>query len=450
LVLIVVGVGAVQAAEAELKHHVAAIEHNLHESVIAFWLPRSIDRQHGGYHINFDIDGRPNGKTTKGLVTQARMVWFWAHMARVGPDGPEFKRNDYLAAAEHGFRFLRDRLHDNENEGYFWEVDQTGSQRLRPNKHLYGQAFALYALAEYYLATEDRQPLDLAGRLFDVLEEHAHDREHGGYHEYFTPDWQPVPTDQPTYMGIANAKLMNTHLHLMEAMTAYVMASKRPLARRRLWELMEIQSNTVVRKRHGFCTDKYRTDWTPILDPPHNVVSYGHDIENIWLLMDARHVLDLPQAPLVDLHRTLWEYSMKYGLDVEDGGLYYTGPFQKPATHRDKSWWVQAELLISALRMYQLTGDPRYARRFEQTWQFIDEKMTDHKRGGWFATVRPDGSVAGEKANLWKCAYHNGRALIESLSILKQNQQAESEHVNDLRPHRNASTPAADPHKGWD
>jgi mannobiose 2-epimerase len=408
----------VDAAPPELKRHAAAIESNLHESIVAFWLPRSIDRQHGGYEINFDIHGKPNGKTTKGLVTQARMVWFWAHMARAGLDGPEFKRADYLAAAEHGFRFLGERLRDAEHGGYFWEVDQTGRKRLRPNKHLYGQAFALYALSEYHLATGDRQALELAHRLFDTLERAAHDREHGGYHEYFTPDWQPVPPDEGTYMGIAGVKLMNTHLHLMEAMTTYVLASHRPLARTRLAELMEIQSNTVVRKSDGFCTDKYRPDWTPMLDPPHNVVSYGHDIENVWLLIDARRALDLPQAPLVDLYHALWDYSLEHGLDADRGGLYYTGPFNGPATDRNKSWWVQAELLISALRMHQLTGDPRYAEIFDQTWRFIDEEMTDHEHGGWYATITPEGSARGDKANVWKCAYHNGRALIEALDIL--------------------------------
>ena len=64
----------VNAGPLELKRHASAIERNLHEAVVAFWLPRSIDREHGGYHINFDIHGKPNGKTSKGLVTQARMV----------------------------------------------------------------------------------------------------------------------------------------------------------------------------------------------------------------------------------------------------------------------------------------------------------------------------------------------------------------------------------------
>jgi mannobiose 2-epimerase len=419
LVAAAVSASVPRAASAELERYATAIERNLHESIVAFWLPRSIDTEHGGYVINFDMRGEPNGKTTKGLVTQARMVWFWSRMTRAGYDGPRYERADYVDAAKHGFCFLRDRLRDGEHGGYYWEVDQTGKQPLRPNKHLYGQSFALYALAEYHLATGDRQALELADQLFDTLERHAYDREHGGYHEYFTTDWKPVPADQPTYMGIAGAKLMNTHLHLMEAITTYAIASQRRLARTRLAELIEIQSNTVVRKSQGFCTDKYRPDWTPILDPPHNSVSYGHDIENVWLLMDARRALDLPQAPLVDLYHTLWDYSMKYGLDVDGGGLYYTGPFHAPATNRDKSWWVQAELLISALRTYRLARDPRYAEVFERTWRFIDEKMTDHEHGGWYATLRPDGTVAGEKGNLWKCAYHNGRALIEVLTILK-------------------------------
>lgn len=407
------------AARDELKRYAAAVERNLHESVVAFWLPRSIDDAHGGYHINFDIHGDPNGKTSKGLVTQARMVWFWSHMARAGMEGPKFARADYLAAARHGYRFLQRRLQDAEHGGYFWEVDQSGTKPLRPNKHLYGQAFALYALSEYHLATGDQRALELAHQLFAALEEHAHDGKHGGYREYFTRDWNPVAPDEPVYMGMADAKLMNTHLHLMEAMTTYTEACKRSEVRARLRELMEIQANTVVRKADGFCTDKYETDWTPILAAPHDIVSYGHDIENVWLLMQTRRVLGLPQSPLVDLYRTLWDYSIEYGLDHANGGLYYTGPFHAAATNRNKSWWVQAEVLVSALWMYKLTGEQQYADVFEETWRFVEEKMTDHEHGGWYATVKPDGSVSGDKGNLWKCAYHNGRALIEALEVLE-------------------------------
>jgi mannose/cellobiose epimerase-like protein (N-acyl-D-glucosamine 2-epimerase family) len=85
----------------------------------------------------------------------------------------------------------------------------------------------------------------------------------------------------------SDSKLMNTHLHLLEAMTTFYQASKLPPARERLRELIDIQTNAVVRKTIGACTDQYERDWTPRLDSRTARVSYGHDIENIWLLMDA-------------------------------------------------------------------------------------------------------------------------------------------------------------------
>jgi mannose/cellobiose epimerase-like protein (N-acyl-D-glucosamine 2-epimerase family) len=38
---------------------------------------------------------------------------------------------------------------------------------------------------------------------------------------------------------------------------------------------------------------------------------------------------------------------LKYGYDNERGGLYYLGIDNKPATNRDKIWWVEAEMLAA-------------------------------------------------------------------------------------------------------
>src|SRR5260221_617889 len=123
-----------------------------------------------------------------------------------------------------------------------------------------GQAFGLYALSEYYLASSRPEALELANRQFDVMEAKSHDKTYGGYQEWFNEDWTPGPPGN-TYMGEPDHKLMNTHLHLLEAMTTYYRASKLPLARERLLELIQIQSSTVVRKGLGACTDKYLRNW---------------------------------------------------------------------------------------------------------------------------------------------------------------------------------------------
>jgi mannobiose 2-epimerase len=221
-------------------------------------------------------------------------------------------------------------------------------------------------------------------------------------------------------MGPAGLKLMNTHLHLLEAMTAYYRASKLPAAAERLRELIAIESNAVVRKGLTACTDKYEQDWTPRLEGSYARVSYGHDLENVWLLIDALRALGESPWPYMDLFRALWDYSLKFGYDTQQGGFYDDGAFNQQADRRNKTWWVQAEAIVSALYMYDLTREQKYLDVFRQTYDFIDKHQTDWAVGEWHGTITPDLQVRpGGKANIWKAGYHNGRAMIECLAILK-------------------------------
>jgi len=409
---------AAAAAAQGLKPAEAAarMERMLMDNILKFWHPHALDTEHGGYRLNHDERGVWKGDAPKAVVTQARMVWFFARMARAGHGD----RKQMLDAAEHGYRFLMERMWDARHGGFFWRVDATGRQKLAPKKHLYGQAFALYALSEYAMASGRKDVLEAAVRLFELLEAKAHDPRHGGYLEYFNEDWTLPPADERGYMGVTrDFKLMNTHLHLMEAMTSFYRASALPLARERLIELITIEGSAVVRHAYGACSDRHRPDWTPVLDGPGGRASYGHDLENIWLLEDALRAAGLPVAPWTDFFRNNFEYSMKYGWDPRLGGFWDWGPLGKPAESRVKIWWVQAEALVSALAMYRLTGEPRYWNVFEKTWRFIEQFMADTERGEWWPQTDENGKPGGDKANAWKAAYHNGRAMIEGLLILR-------------------------------
>jgi mannobiose 2-epimerase len=238
--------------------------------------------------------------------------------------------------------------------------------------------------------------------------------------EFFSRDWSAEPADVPPYLGVPHGvKTMNTHLHLMEALTAFYRASQLPLAATRLAELITIQSNTVVRKASAACTDQYARDWTPRLSPELARASYGHDLENIWLLVDAHDALGLPIAPQEDLFRTLFANAVTHGYDRQLGGFFDSGPLGADADRRGKTWWVQAEALVSALTMYKLTGDAQYADVFRGTWRFVNERQTDWTTGEWFESVAPDGTAGGDKAHRWKAGYHDGRALLECLRLLR-------------------------------
>jgi mannobiose 2-epimerase len=343
------------------------------------------------------------------------MVWLFARLARAG-----YEREKMLDAAGHGYRFLTEKMWDARNGGFYWEVDAAGNRQIRPRKHLYGQAFGLYALSEYAMASGRRDVLDFAVRFFHLLEAKSHDKTYGGYLEFFNADWTPPPPGEPGYMGDPALKLMNTHLHLLEAMTTFYRASKLPLARERLLELIQIESNAVVRKGLVACTDKYDRDWKPRLEGNYARVSYGHDLENIWLLADAAEAAGVPVWPMLDLFRDLFGYSLRYGYDEQNGGFYDGGAFRAPADQRNKTWWVQAEALVSALYMHRLTKDSKYLAVFEKTWDFVEKHQIDWEHGEWWSTVTPAGEKRGDKAQIWKAGYHNGRAMLECLELLRR------------------------------
>lgn len=397
------------------KEYIPKLEKMLKENIAEFWLTKSIDTENGGYIINMDAQGNVKQGGTKMIVTQARTLWLFSRMIRAGYDSDEI-----LKAAEHGYKFLTEKMWDSEKGGFAWEVDATGNQRRQPLKHMYGQAFALYGISEYYLATKKPEVLKFANDFFELLDEKAYDKEYGGYLEFFNEDWTPAPNIN-NYMGSGNnQKLMNTHLHLLEAFTTYYHASQSELARKRLMELILIETNTVVRKDVGACTDRYERDWTPILTGNFASVSYGHDIENVWLVMDACKAIGQANEPLMDFYKSLYGYSYKHGYDQENGGFFNSGPFNQNATNRTKTWWVQAEALVSALYMYQATGDEKYKAVFEKSFEFVDKFIADWEYGEWHDSTSDVGIARrANKGQAWKCGYHNGRAMIECIEILK-------------------------------
>jgi len=399
----------------ELQKIKQSLERILTDNIIPFWYPQTIDRENGGYRLNHDTQGKWQGPSNKFIVSQARNVWFFARLYN-SPYG----KKEHLEAAKHGYEFLRDKMWDKEFGGFYSEVSSSGDSATVSSKHLYGQSFGLYALTEYAKASGDASALELARKLFNTLESRAYDTKNGGYREFFQRDWTIPPATAVSFMGIGpDIKLYNTHLHLMEPMTPYYLATCDSVARQRLIELIFIESNTILQKHIGACADRHSLDWTPIQDPKFYRASYGHDLENIWLLVDACDAAGIPNVPMMNLYRSLFDYALTYGFDWERGGFYYTGPYNKPAEDRSKSWWVQAEALVSALRMYRLTGERMYFDCFTKTLDWVVKRQVDWKNGDWFADIRADGTPSGMKAGPWKAAYHNGRSMLECLKILE-------------------------------
>ena len=393
----------------------------LDENILPFWFPACVDLKSRGYLAECSLSGEWQPLRNKNLVSQSRTLWFASRLINFGRTS-----DDNIRWAEHGFEYLRDYLWDRECGGFYWEIDLQTGRPAKPDKHLYGQAYALYALSEFALATGNESARQMADQLFEIVDTHAHDATNGGYNEFFRRDWKQPDTDEPSYMGHPpGIKQLNTHLHLLEAFTGYANLSDSELIRKRLTELILIQSTTVVSKEGGGCTDVFSSDWKRHSAGKFNRVTYGHDFENIWMLIEANRALGASNAPFMELYEHLFLTSVRYGWDRTNSGFYFRGRMLKLANERNKVWWTQAEALLGTLHMYALTGQAMYFQLFDETLGWIDRRQIDWSDGEWYLVIEdksgiPSGGKATDANWTWKSPYHNGRAVVHCIELLTE------------------------------
>jgi mannobiose 2-epimerase len=383
-----------------------AIARELETNLLPFWRERSLDHRRGGFIAEMASDGSVRDDAPRGLILNARLLWTFSALFRELGDERD------LALARRAFEVLEGRFRDREHGGYFWRID-AGGRPLDRSKKTYGQAFALYALAEHFRATSEPAALDAADELVELIDRHAHDHRFGGWIEARAADWSSAADLRLSDKDMDVAKSMNTHLHLLEAFTNLHRARPSGDTAERLTELLTIFD------RHILGPDSHHRHLRPFFDEQWGLRSdsytFGHDIEAAWLLSEAAEVLGDPEAEAatgawaVELARAV----LAQGLDA-DGGLAYEGRGGAVINH-DHDWWCQAEAVVGFWHAFSLTGERTFAEAAAASWRFIDRYFVDRIHGEWFWRVRDDGTVdlAEPKVSEWKCPYHSIRMCLE-------------------------------------
>ncbi len=413
------------ATPATYRRLAGEAEASYQRDVLAAWFPRALDYGRGGFYQNYDAQWRRGPNNDKALVYQSRLTWVAAQTALRYPR----LAAQYAGYARHGVKFLSGTMWDKQNGGFYWGLDNRGFPVRGGEKHAYGIAFGIYAACAAYQATHDQAALDLARRAYVWLDAHAHDGKNGGYYEALTRAGEPIltpPSAAPdaqsdaigTHYGV---KTMNSHIHLLEALTALYEVWPDEGLRTRLAETFAIVRDKVAVAPVG-CLNLYFTpDWRAL--PDHD--SFGHDVETAYLLVEASARLGQPEdAPTWFAARRLVDHALAFGWDGENGGFYDTGGVFGPPAVTDKIWWEQAEGLNALLLMHERFGQAtgRYWTAFNQQWNFIRAHQIDARNGGWYPTVNRKGVPApgGVKSDGWTEAYHQGRALLNVSASLRK------------------------------
>jgi len=386
------------------------IETDLRQNILPFWRQHVMDREHRTFFGSLTNDLVLDRGVTRGALLTTRILWTYAAAYRRYRDAASLEMADF-AYADLLARFL-DRAHG----GLFWSINADGTPE-RTRKQVYGQAFGIYALTEYHLATGKREPLDHAVALFRLLEQHGRDRRLGGYWEAFARDWSPIEDVRLSPVDMNTPKSQNTLLHVMEAYTNLLRAWPDAGLRAALAALLDVMATHVVNPATHHLGLFFDNAWKAESDR----ISYGHDIEASWLFWEAVTVLADPAvaARFQPLVLKIAEVTLAEGVDA-DGGVYNEGG-PSGLTNTNKEWWPQAEAVVGFLNAYQISGDMRFLDASLRTWDFIEQRLIDRRSGEWFRGVTRDGALLADelKVSFWKCPYHNGRAGLQAVARLQ-------------------------------
>ncbi|HRU38607.1 MAG TPA: AGE family epimerase/isomerase [Candidatus Goldiibacteriota bacterium] len=387
----------------KLELYKGEAETELVSNILDFWMRYVLDFESEGFNGRVSSDGTPDPKADKGVLMAARSLWTFSRAYNA------LKDPEYLKSAGLLYDYIEKHFIDRENGGVYWLLDSEGRPK-DTEKKIYGQAFAIYGMAEYAKASGTKGPLNKALEIFELCEKHGRDLEYGGYIESRLADWSPNPVMKLSSREPEAPKSMNTNLHVMEALAClYHHFPSEKLKEALLSEIKVFRDKIALSSGHlGMF---FSMDWRLLSDH----ISYGHDIEASWLLDEAAGIsgdaalsADCGKSALL-----LAETALKEAFD-SDGGIICEGNANGPILPHFKEWWAQPEGMVGFLNAYQKTGNEIFLEKSLSLWEY-SKKMLIRPEGGWYFYVGADGKTdkAKEIAGEWICPYHNGRACIE-------------------------------------
>lgn len=325
---------------------------SLENELLDVWYPRNFDSLYGGYKTMYTYNWKETGDQRKMIVSQARHMWVNSKSHEMDPTD---KRYRYGASL--GLRMLKDHMWDTAFGGFYTLMSREGTP-IDQSKNAHGNSFAIFALAAYYKAFQDPDALKLAQKAFQWLEKNSHDAEFGGYHQHLNRDGSKIfrynKIDTWAEMGY---KDQNSSIHLLEAFTELYQVWPDPVLRERLNEMLVLIRDTIVTKE-GYLQLFFTRDWRPVsyrdsvakVQRRHvhlDQVSFGHDVETAFLMLEASHVLQIHDDKLtLKIAKKLLDHSLQYGWDQKaggfyDGGYYFAGQSKPQILFDTKNWWAQ-------------------------------------------------------------------------------------------------------------
>jgi len=361
------------------------------DDVMPFWQRHSLDRAHGGYLTCLDREGAVYD-TDKYMWLQGRELWTFAMLYnRVQ------RREDWLEAAECGYRFLRDHAMDARGNWYF-RLDRAGRPLVQPYS-LPSDCFGAIGMAQYALAAGDDEAAQIARRTVrNILGRLGNPK---GQYNKLVSGARPMK-DFVTPMLLCTLAPEVEPLIGADEADALLRGAVRQMID------LHVDANTLLTYENVAPDGGHPDTFEGRLIAP------GHAIEGMgFVLMAARRWDD---APLAERAVEAALRMLDFAWDAPHGGLFYfldaRGRPRRELDWDQKLWWVHTETLQTLALGYAITGRAECLEWYEKVHPYAWSNFADEAYGEWFGYLHRRGERLLEvKGGPWKGCFHVPRAL---------------------------------------
>ena len=372
------------------------------DSVLPFWLNKSIDKEYGGYFSCLDRDGSVYD-TDKFIWLQGREVWLFSMLCnKLG------KKQEWLDAAIQGAEFLKKYGHNGDYDFYF-SLTREGKPLVEPY-NIFSNTFACMAFAQLAKATGSEEYAEISRRIFKrILERRGNPK---GKWSKAVPGTRPMK-DFALPMIICNMALevediINDPQQLEKTIDEC------------LHEVLDVfyQPDLGCMLENVSSLDNSRLDCFEGRE-----INPGHDLEALWFMMNLG--IRRNDKALVNKCVEISLSVIEKGWDKEYGGIFYfldsKGAPQQKLEWDQKLWWVHIESAIAMIKGYQLTGNKKCLEWFEKLDEYMWSRFKDPLHPEWFGYLNRRGEMLLPlKGGKWKGCFHVPRGLFEIWQILEK------------------------------
>lgn len=370
------------------------------DKVVPFWLDKSQDHEFGGYFTCLDRDGSVYD-TDKFIWLQGREVWMFAKLY----NEVEHKQ-EWLDCAVQGAEFLKKYGHDGQLNWYF-ALDREGQPLVEPY-NIFSYTFAVIAFGQLAIATGNKEYEEIARKTFDIVLSRV-DNPKARWNKA-APGSRSLKTfDLPMI-------LCNVALEIEPLLESDFLHQTIDTC---LHEVLDV----FYRPELGLVVEALGKDGELVDSFDGRKLNPGHAIESTWFIMDLGKRLNRPDLIEKAVEISLAE--VEYGWDEQYGGIFYfmdrLGKPRHELEFDQKLWWVHLETLISMLKGYQLTGNPKCLEWFERVHDYTWKHFADPDYPEWYGYLNRRGEVLLPlKGGKWKGCFHVPRGLFNCWKMLEE------------------------------